>query len=377
MKRTTDRFGRKQLHPDFRVPPWLQEAWIHRLVWFFSLYNENYLGSRLKTPLFRIATTASKLGEWSPQTRCITISERHILDHPWDSVLQTLRHEMAHQYVDEVLRVPGAPPHGEDFQRACQLLRCDPHRATTPEELGRIDESAAERDKILRRVKELLALASSPNEHEAANAMRMANKYLLKYNLDLEGLEQTRRYATRHLGNCSARIQEYEYTLGSILQDHFFVYVIWTFSYDPLTDKPGRVLQICGCPENLEIAEYVYSYVMNLTEPLWQAYRRSQARQKTSCTKLQYLAGLLRGFQDKLNRQKAELKEEHGLVWLGDAGLRDYYRYVNPRVRSISSYGVQRNRGYADGFTDGKKINVHRGLRGSASSRGRLLPGPG
>jgi hypothetical protein len=355
------------------VPPALEEAWIRRLHWYFSLYNENYLAGKLRRPLFRIGRAASKLGEWCPRNRSITISQQHILAHPWESVLDTLRHEMAHQYLDEVLEIEGASPHGEAFRRACRLLRCEPTaRGSDP---GKLEESPAERDKILGRVKELLALASSPNEHEAASAMRMANKYLLKYNLELSELEGARRYATRHLGVCSARVQEYEYTLGAILQDHFFVQVIWTFSYDPLHDTRGRILQISGTPENLEIAEYVYNYVMRLAEPLWREYRR--ARREGGCTKLQYLAGLVRGFQNKLDRQKEDLKEEQGLIWLGDPGLDEYYRYLNPRVRTSYSSGVRRNQGYSDGFADGGKINVRRGLKGSASSRGRLLPGGG
>jgi hypothetical protein len=359
----------------FTAPPALQEAWVWRLQWHFNGFNYEYLARQLKLPIFRLGLSREKLGEWNGLHRTITISERHILEHPWKSVLVTLRHEMAHQYVEEVLGLSGAPPHGEAFQRACHLLRVEPDRVAESKDLGALQESTAERDKILTRVKLLLALAKSPNEHEAANAMRMANKYLLKYNLDLVELNSPPRFSTRHLGKCSGRIQEYEYTLARILQDHFFVMVIWTCSYDAASDRQGRILEISGTPENLEIAAYVHLYVMNLLEPLWKAHRKSTSTQ--GGTKLQYFAGLLRGLEEKLDKQKKELKEEHGLVWLGDPLLREYYRYLHPRIRTTYGSGTTRGEHYHAGLRDGRQIQIHRGVSGEAVNRGRLLPGDG
>jgi hypothetical protein len=216
-------------------------------------------------------------------------------------------------------------------------------------------------------------MAGSPNEHEAATAMRLANKYLLKYNLSLNEGSYNPSYSVRHLGNSSPRIQEYEYTLARILQDHFFVQVVWVFSYDPLADKPGRVLQVAGTSENLEMAEYVYRYITGLIEPLWKTHRtRAQGG-----TRLRYLAGLLRGFEEKLESQKVQLREEHGLVWKGDPLLKEFYRYMSPRLERRGSSGVRRGDDYAAGLRDGKEITLRRGVGGATERRGRLLEGGG
>ncbi len=354
------------------VPSWLHEAWIRRLRWHYDGYNADFAGRALRPPVILIVSAPERLGEWNGAVRTLSISERHILEHPWESVLETLRHEMAHQYVQEVLRAQG-PPHGDAWASACRILRAEPSAKASREKLGRIDESSAERDKMLTRVKELLALAGSPNEHEAANAMRMAQKYLLKYNLDIRELGPSRCYATRSLGKCQAKFQEYEYALANILQDHFFVLVIYTWSYDPFSDKRGRILQISGTPENLDIAEYVYHYVMNLAEPLWKAHRK--ANRDHAGTRLQYFAGLLRGFQAKLDDQTKEISREQGLVWLGDPQLKDYYRYHYPRVRGGSMVGVSRGEGYAAGLRDGREITIRRGVGEGAGNRGRLIEG--
>src|SRR5690606_522876 len=211
----------------------LHRAWVERLHWHYTLFNELYLGCALRPALIMISRAEERLGQWNGQSRTISISESHILTHTWEEVLDTLRHEKAHQYVDEIFRVPHAPPHGELFVKACRLLRCDPDPSAPSGGLQKLEGSRIERDRMLSRIKELMALAGSPNEHEAANAMRMAQRYLLKYNIDLAELEGKSEYGARYLGNCLARVQEYHYTLSSILQEHFFVLSIWTFSYDP------------------------------------------------------------------------------------------------------------------------------------------------
>ena len=356
----------------FRVPPQLQAAWLRHLRWFFDFYNYQYLHSRLRPPLFKLGESSRRMGQWDPTTRTITISLTHILENSWVNVLETLRHEIAHQYVHEVMQLPDTPPHGAAFAEACRLLRCNAQCRAAAEDLQALEDSDAERDKILARIRELLALAGSPNEHEAATAMRMAHKYLLKYNLSLEEVEGERAYGVRYLGRSAARIQEYEYTLGHILQDHFFVVVLWTFSYDARRDKLGRILQITGTPANLEVADYVYNYVMGVTDSLWKEHKRIATHERS--TKLQYLAGLLHGLLEKLERQKWELKREYGLVWRGDSKLDEYFRYLNPRTSSSGGGGVSRGEGYYKGIQDGWNITIRRPLGGGATNRGRALP---
>jgi hypothetical protein len=363
----------------FEIPQILQRSWLRELRRFHDAFNYTYARSALRTPLFRLGFASERLGQWDHDSRTITISARHILSHPWESVLDTLRHEMAHQYVDEVLGLPGAPPHGEAFARACRMLRVEPSGTHHP---GSIEGSSEKRDQILSRVKLLLALAKSPNEHEAANAMRMANRYLLEYNLDLSRVEAARRYETRWLGRCSARVQEWEYLLAHILQDHFFVEVIWSFSYDPVLDRRGRILEISGSPENLQMAEYVHHYVRHVADRMWEARLRQEdggpSPPTRGGTKLQYLAGLLRGLKEKLDGHRVEMRDRLGLVWRGDPQLRDYFRWMNPRVRTTSMWGVTRGEGYHAGVRDGRNITIHRGVETRGGGQGqRCLPGPG
>lgn len=360
-----------------QFPEALERAWLKRLAWHFDHVNYQYLDCALKRPVFLLGESKKKLGSWDGNRRVLMISRHHILSHPWEAVVDTLRHEMAHQYVQEHLGLGAAAPHGREFRDACDLLRCDPAAGAGHAAMGKLEDSTAEKDRRLGRIKELLALAGSPNEHEAATAMRLAQKYLLKYNLEFEDLAAERDYGFLYLGDCAARTQEYQYVLSNILQEHFFVLAIWTYSYDPRRDKAGKRLQICGTKQNLEIASYVYDYVAGAAGPLWQAHKAATtAKKKPRGTRLQYLAGLLQGLKQKLERQKDTLEREQGLIWVGDTLLGEYYRHLNPRIRSVSGSGVARSRGYADGMRDGRKLNIRRGVGGRARKGGGRLEGP-
>lgn len=348
----------------------LEARWAARLLWDFDHFNYQYAGSRLRRPQLRIGDSAEKLGEWDGRLRILTIHRRHILTHSWEEVLETLRHEMAHQYVQEILGLRDAPPHGEAFARACRVMRAEAACSVAAGRARRIEDSDDEKDRMLRRVKELFALATSPNEHEAASAMRMANRYLLKYNLSLQDVRRPGEHALRHLGRVTGRVQEHEYGLATILERHFFVEVMWVYSYDPRRDVGGKILQIGGTPENLDIAEYVHHYVLRVGEELWAARRRLTP--DLPGTRRQYLAGLVRGFRLKLGEEAAVQASEHGLVWSGDPILKEFWARLHPRVVRTGLSGVRRGEGFAAGLTDGKRLTLRKPL-GESKSRGRLL----
>lgn len=66
--------------------------------------------------MFEVTRAAKNLGSWSPWERKIRIARR-IFRIPKDGqLLNTLAHEMAHQYVSEVLHTTGEDVHGPAWQ---------------------------------------------------------------------------------------------------------------------------------------------------------------------------------------------------------------------------------------------------------------------
>jgi len=345
----------------------LHQAWGRRLANWWKQYNAEYVEGRMQMPTFRIGTSGSTLGLWDGTRREITLSARHILRDDWTSVLDTLRHEMAHQYVQEILDVTDESAHGSAFSRACERMRCSREAATPVASL-----TGAGPDKTLRVIQKLLSLAESPNENEAQAAVQKARRLLVKYNIDIVELDRQRDFDTRILGEVKGRHTSAELWVGSILNRFFFVESLWCQSYDAANDRRGTVLQIYGTPENLDLAAYVYDYLLGLLPILWAEYRDSRGLGDNR-ERQRFFAGVMEGFFTKLSAQEKTMVKSEALVWKGDPQLRKFFKYHNPRVVTRYGGGVTRSETYEDGVAEGKKVSIRKPVKSEQKSRGRLL----
>ena len=350
----------------------LRKVWNRKLYLWWDHYNQEYLSGVLQRPAIRIGEGEGELGQWNGRRRVLTVSAGHIERDPWGAVMETLRHEMAHQYAQETLKARDDGPHGEAFRKACERLRCSPGaRARRPELEGSPEGEDA---RVLRVLKKVLSLAGSPNEHEAQAAVQKARYLLAKYNVDLVALDRERAFGVRCLGEVKGRHPSYELWLSSILATSFFVEVLWSHSYDARRDRMGTVLEVYGTPANLEMADYVYTYLLNLLDRLWADYRRAKGL-RGNRERQRFFAGVLEGFYRKLKEQEQTLQETHALVWTGDSQLQAFYRYINPRVHTRSGGKVTRTRAYDDGVQEGRKVTIHRPVAEKGTGSGGYLEG--
>ena len=349
----------------------LRNAWTSKLLRWWHDYNDEYLSGALRPPIIQLGNQSQHLGQWDRARRTLSISAAHIERNPWLSVMETLRHEMAHQYAHEVLKAEDEGSHGEAFRQACEKLRCSPSPRAGETDLERPE---GEEDKILRVLKKVLSLASSPNEHEAQAAMQKARGLLVKYNIDLVELDRDRRFETRSLGEVKGRHTSAELWLGSLLNRFFFVEVLWVQSYEARRDRPGTILQVYGTAQNLDMAGYVYDYLTGLLDSFWEAYKKEQGIQANR-ERQRYFAGVLEGFYRKLQDQEKDLTEHQALVWKGDAKLKAFYRYLNPSVVTRYGGGVMQTEAYRDGVEDGRKVTIHRPVKERGDGFGGYLKG--
>lgn len=332
----------------------LHRAWGRRLANWWSQYNDDYVDGRMQPPAVRIGHSRAKLGQWDGLRREITISSHHIARDDWMSVLETLRHEMAHQYVQEVLAVTDEAAHGRAFAKACEKLRCAPEAGATVADLAGDGP-----DKTLRVIQKLLSLADSPNENEAQAAVQKARRLLVKYNVDVVELDRARNFGYRVLGDVKGRHTSAELWIGSILNQFFFVEALWSQSYDAGRDRRGTVLQVYGTRENLDFAAYVHDYLAGLLPLLWKSYRESRDLPDNR-ERQRYYAGVMEGFHTKLKTQAARMATTEALVWKGDPKLEAFFRHHNPRVVTRYGGGVTRTETYEDGFAEGKNVSIRK-----------------
>lgn len=325
-----------------------------------------YFKGGLHPPVMRLVDGGTRLGAWDRQARCIELSRPFVMGNGWGAVVEVLKHEMAHQYAHEVLGAIDETAHGPAFRKVCERMGIDPAASGIPETR---DEGDA---RVLDKVTALLALAQSGNQHEAENAAALAQRLMLKHNVALADAPGRRRYGFRHLGAIKGRHQESEHILAAILADHFFVEVIWVPGYRPEDGKRGSVLEICGSLANLEMASYVHDFLEQTAERLWKEHKKALGIRRNR-DRRSYIAGVMEGFRERLSAEKKR-SAETGLVWVGDADLHRYHRSRHPHVRSVRLQGHGHTDARKHGRAAGRNIVLHRGVKGGAATRGKLLP---
>jgi len=347
----------------------LERAALHAIIRTWEDLNGALFRFQLTRPALELVDSSSRLGRWHGGLRAIELARSLLVDHGWGVLVEVLKHEMAHQYVDEVLGQPDDAMHGSVFRRVCEERGIDPSAAGVPS----VDKPVVEQH-LLTRVAKLLALAESSNEHEAQAAMSAAQRLMLKYNIDLavSGLEPA--YGFRHLGAPSGRVNESQRILAGILADHFFVQTIWVPVWRAQEGRRGSVLEICGSEANLSLADYVHAFLNVTAERLFREYRRSPSGR--GAKRLTFMAGVMSGFRERLERERKRSKAE-GLVWVGDAALEGFFRKRHPRIRWTRYAVGHGSEAYARGREAGEKIVLHRGISSNSSSNAPRLLGSG
>jgi hypothetical protein len=346
-----------------------EQVLLRALSWEWSAMNKALLAGALKPPTIGLVDSRRRLGRWVRDTRSIELSRSLVMERPWGEVRDVLAHEMAHQYAHEVLGAVDETAHGQAFRRTCERMGVSSVARGTPQSLP----ESPDEPRVLRRIRKLLALAQSPNEHEARLAAARAQRLMLEHNLATVDEGRPQPYASRQLGPIKRRFQAHEKMLCGLLGEHFFVRCIWMNGFDVGKGRSGRYLEISGTPENLDMAAWVYEFLLDTGERLWRTHKREQGIAGNT-DRRRYLAGVIYGFREQLEGQ-AQQNQEEGLIWLGDVGLQDYYETRHPSTRKVKGPRVRATGAWRDGKSAGRGIVMNRPVTGKPGRGGRRITG--
>ncbi len=335
----------------------------------------------LKKPLITVAMEKGKLGSWNPLSREMRISYDLIINYNWDTVIEVLKHEMAHQMVTDVWG--GSHLHDQNFKTACdQLGVANWARSAT----GELPENppnwrggvrTPEEQRLMDKVEKLMALAESAEEHEAALAMERVRELYAKYNLEKLKAAQVDDYVYCVIDRKRKRWAADDTAIFSILASFFFVKPIFKDRFDAKDLETYQVVELLGSRENVLMAEYVYFFLRRTLDQLWTLKSRELGGGKLE--KRSYFLGLCNGFRKKLAEAKVrsdvKLSAEVGLIKVSGDALNAYVetRYPKLSSRKRASAGVDK-RAYDDGTRDGRQITIHKGVTNQSSSKGLALP---
>ena len=231
-------------------------------------------------------------------------------------------------------------------------------------------------DKILDRIRRLLALSTSSNDFEAALAASKAQDLLLKYNLEMSQIEQKEGDEVERW-NFRTPLQEIwlDVLINGIATNNM-CRVIRGKGYKEghrngaqfVASQQVRQYYMFGKKPNLEVTVYMYSYLAAEIDRLTPAGKTAK-----------YVRAFRIGAAAKVaERMKEELKtfqsteETRALVIVTDKAVTERLKEDFPKTHS-SSVNIGDSRGYYDGQAAGKTINFRQGVGGKNSAGQALL----
>lgn len=331
---------------------------------------------KMSPPIIVIDDVTSRYGLWNSELRTLHISYSLIRDHPWDIVVEIFKHELAHQYVSQILKINDQ--HGKDFHRACDRLGVEHWARFSKIDIPEYFTHWRDQDKekthspLLRKAEKLLALAQSNNEYEALSAMKKVRELYEKYNIEVETKTSKEDYVTCVINHKKKRIETYQTMISSILNEYFFVRIIFSRLYDPKTDTIHKTIEIMGTKQNVLMAEYVYWFLFNNLSEMWKAYKKTTPKKGMKVRNSFYM-GILSGFEQKLRKSEIEKNkapsENKGLLVLGEQKLAEFSNLKHPKLRSRSWGASVHDQGsYQEGKAKGKSLNLNKAVHKKSKS---------
>ena len=137
----------------------------------------------------------------------------------------------------------------------------------------------------------------------------------------------------------------------------------------PEAGRRGRVLEVCGRPENLQMAIYAHGFLLETCERLWSRHKRERGIQGNK-DRRRFYSGVMIGFSERLSATAVEA-EETGLVWVGDAGLDAWTARRHPHLRQGRRTRMSVDGAWHAGRAQGRKVVLRRPI----SKKGRGIRG--
>ncbi len=303
------------------------------------------------------------MGTFDHHTYQIGINKNLMYSAKTEVIKNILRHELAH-YFAFLETGEGIYPHGKEFRDICKKFGWDEEIYSAVGNLDLMNEKIEgdfPSENVIAKVKKLLSLAKSSNIHEAELATLKANKIILQHNLKRLGEEDDdTTYLKRVL---SGKRNNGKYRAIYEILRSFMVQPVFNYG------KGIFYLEVIGERENVEMAEYVASFLDFELELLWQNQRGDH---RGVNAKNSFMKGVSESFVEKLSRDKNEHYSKAALVKM-DKALQKRVKLAYPRLSGVPSQG----RGVSQeartlGKEAGKGLSIRKGL-GNGRKKGLFL----
>lgn len=214
----------------------------------------------------------------------------------------------------------------------------------------------------IRKIKDLLALSESPNEHEARAALLKARELMVKYKvseLDITDVRD-RPVVKKHTGvTYSVRRDPWVSYLATVIAEHHCCRDFMFRKKKKQTIEVG----LLGFSGDVEICMQVFSYAVECVRLVTEKYRKKSSADVANG----YGFGFVRGLMDAYEKQQAEKESEEGwaLVVMTPKEVEEADRSFK-RTKSGDVSGRVENadrRAFGKGMEDGSRFGMVKRIR--------------
>jgi len=224
------------------------------------------------------------------------------------------------------------------------------------------------KNQIIEKIRKLLALANSSNEHEAALAASHAQRLLSAHNLAMADIESEQK--PQSADKVEASVSK---TLPKWVR-HMSAGVCTAFDCQGIHHPATGKMTFIGVGADVQIAAYTFAYLDKTVRKLCSNYMKLHANENIptrhrELMRQSYYLGAVSTINLTLREQKVQTPITPGaLVPIKEGLIKKAMSEIGPTrtVRSRKSYID--SHAYTRGQEDGQQIGIHKGISGKTPS---------
>lgn len=307
----------------------------------------------------------NQLGYFDHHSYQIAINKRLMYTAKQDVIKNILRHEIAH-LISFLEYGRSISHHGIEYKEICKKFGWgkDVYLSQTNIELQNEKiEGDIISEKVISKVKKLLQLASSDNQHEAELATIKANELLISHNiskLHIKAEQEDTVYVNRVIQG------------KRILAKHRAIHrILETFLVRPIfsTSSGNFYLEVTGDKVNVELANYVALFLDQQLDRLWLDTRKNYQNIKGPTAKNSFMNGVANGYVSKIKTFQNKSSNSKDIIKI-EKDLEKKISMIYKRLRSTGQSSTKScNLSSALGEAAGKNLSIRPAIKNQQSNK--------
>lgn len=224
-------------------------------------------------------------------------------------------------------------------------------------------------ESIIKKIKKLLSLSTSPNKSEANLAYKKAMELMLKHNI--ESVNQKKEYGS-NIRFSNIETQEIKF-INEILVRCFFTQIVTRRVYCEIDRRIKTRYTYYASDTNLEISMYAFDFLKKELPMMWRLAQRKNNLSRNE--KQSYYYGIVHGFSKVYNEVKSYSENKYELVLIdNDPELDAFIKERHKKLKeSTVKVGQIKPDAFSQGVEDGKELKINKAVEGKNSSSSTLL----